>query len=106
VSKRRLRKSINVVLQNPYINENETIRNNLLGLCSIEASDPKNDIPDSKLRDVLERASLQDIDLYDRASTLSGGQVQLLSMAKAMLNSNKASILLLDEPTSHIDPES
>jgi len=36
---------------------------------------------------------------------LSGGQVQLLSIAQAMLNENDASILLLDEPTSHIDAQ-
>ena len=29
-----------------------------------------------------------------------------MSMAKAMLNENKASVLLLDEPTSHIDSQS
>jgi len=36
VSKRKLRKSINVVLQNPYINENESIRNNLLGVSAFD----------------------------------------------------------------------
>lgn len=37
---------------------------------------------------------------------LSGGQVQLLALAQAILNQNDASILLLDEPTSHIDTKS
>lgn len=37
---------------------------------------------------------------------LSGGQVQLLALAQAILNQNDCSILLLDEPTSHIDSKS
>lgn len=48
----------------------------------------------------MEKAGLNDIKLEDKAKILSGGQVQLLSIAQAMLNVNDASILLLDEPTS------
>ena len=51
-------------------------------------------------------SSLENINLSDKASTLSGGQVQLLSIAQAMLNPHNSSILMLDEPTSHLDPES
>ena len=43
---------------------------------------------------------------FYKASRLSGGQVQLLAIAQAMLNQNDASILLLDEPTSHLDGQS
>ena len=48
-------------------------------------------------------ASLDHVNLDDKASILSGGQVQLLSIAQAILNQNNASILLLDEPTSGLD---
>lgn len=51
-------------------------------------------------------SSLDDVNLEDKASRLSGGQVQLLAIAQAMLNHNDASILLLDEPTSHLDGRS
>jgi ABC-type transport system involved in cytochrome bd biosynthesis fused ATPase/permease subunit len=49
---------------------------------------------------------LDSVKLEDRASVLSGGQVQLLALAQAILNQNDCSILLLDEPTSHIDSKS
>ena len=32
LTKKQLRQSMNVVLQNPYFNENDTIKNNLLGI--------------------------------------------------------------------------
>lgn len=63
-------------------------------------------ISDAKLQEVLEMSSLDGINLDDKASRLSGGQVQLLAIAQAMLNQNDASILLLDEPTSHLDGQS
>jgi len=64
ISKRNLRKSINVVLQNPFINENETIRQNLQSNKSEE-----------ELTEVLQRCRLDDIKLDDKASVLSGGQI-------------------------------
>ena len=57
------------------------------------------------MRQTLDQAGLSDINLNDKAKILSGGQIQLLSIAQAMLNPNDASILLLDEPTSQIDAE-
>jgi ABC-type multidrug transport system fused ATPase/permease subunit len=63
-------------------------------------------ISDAKLQEVLKMSSLDDVNLEDKASRLSGGQVQLLAIAQAMLNQNDASILLLDEPTSHLDGRS
>lgn len=101
-SKKHLRKSINVVLQNPYINADATIKDNLLGIDAGTGGSGVN-ISDSKLQEVLKMSSLDDIDLEDKASKLSGGQVQLLAIAQAMLNQNDASMLLLDEPTSHLD---
>lgn len=107
LSKKQLRQSINVVLQNPYFNENDTIRNNLLGIDHelVEAGGALG-VSDVELQKVLEAASLDQVKLDDRASVLSGGQVQLLALAQAMLNQHDASILLLDEPTSHIDGKS
>ena len=32
LTKKQLRQNMNVVLQNPYFNENDTIKNNLLGI--------------------------------------------------------------------------
>ena len=74
-SKKNLRSSINVVLQNPYINENATIKSNLLGIEESVA------YTDEELQQVLVKSSLSDINLDDKASKLSGGQVQLLAIA-------------------------
>ena len=99
---------MNVVLQNPYFNENDTIRNNLLGIDQGDLKKNKDSkIPsDIALKEALVAASLDSIKLDDRASVLSGGQVQLLALAQAILNQNNCNILLLDEPTSHIDSKS
>lgn len=103
LSKKQIRKNLTVVLQNPYINENESVRNNLLGY---DASLVKDRPSDEQLKLVLAKAALENIYLDDKASVLSGGQVQLLSLAQAMLNPGESSIILLDEPTSHIDGKS
>jgi ABC-type multidrug transport system fused ATPase/permease subunit len=66
MSKENLRKSINVVLQNPYINENDTIKRNLLG----SSESTKTDL---ELCDVLRLCCLEGINLEDEASILSGG---------------------------------
>ena len=99
---------MNVVLQNPYFNENDTIKNNLLGIDQgdIKKNKQNNTPSDAELQKALVAASLDSVKLDDRASVLSGGQVQLLALAQAILNQNDCSILLLDEPTSHIDSKS
>ena len=58
---------MNVVLQNPYVNEKQTLRENLLGVSK--------DFSDAQLTEVLARAALNsdEITLDDKASVLSGG---------------------------------
>jgi ATP-binding cassette subfamily B protein len=82
------------------------VKQNLLGLMATKTASSQHQFSDDQLAEVMKKANLQDVSLEDGASTLSGGQVQLLSIAQALLYSDSKSLLLLDEPTSHLDPES
>lgn len=54
-----------------------------------------------KVDEVLERLGLDGI-ANQSGTTLSGGQVQLVALARAMVI--RPEVLLLDEPTAHLDP--
>ena len=57
---------MNVVLQNPYINESESNKSNLVGISGVSYTE-------EELRKVLRLAALEDINLDEKASNLSGG---------------------------------
>jgi ABC-2 type transport system ATP-binding protein len=58
---------------------------------------------ESKIREVLEFVNLQDV-RYKKIIHLSGGMIQKLRLAQALLNDPQ--ILVLDEPLSGLDPSS
>jgi ATP-binding cassette subfamily C protein CydD/ATP-binding cassette subfamily C protein CydCD len=62
---------------------------------------------DDELREALSQAALTDVSpstvLGSGGSGLSGGQAQRVALARALLGAPSAGLVLLDEPTAHLD---
>ena len=94
---RALRRRIALVMQTPVLFEG-TVRENL----RVRPADVPGDFSEDRLCAMLAEVGL-DPDLLGRdAVTLSGGEKQRVTMARALLRDPQA--LLLDEPTSALDP--
>jgi ATP-binding cassette subfamily B protein len=99
-----LRRRFGVVLQDPFLFTGTVEGNIRLGTKSISDADIEKAAEDVNLADFI-RALPQGFkeEVRERGSTLSTGQKQLISFARALAHDPK--ILILDEATSSVDTE-
>jgi ABC-type multidrug transport system fused ATPase/permease subunit len=94
-----------LIPQAPEIFE-DTLRNNLTMGLDRSAEELDNAIHKAVLNDVVEQAENGlDTFLAEGGANLSGGQRQRLSIARGLLAADTSTLLLLDEPTSSLDPK-
>ncbi|MCI0453927.1 MAG: ATP-binding cassette domain-containing protein [Candidatus Dadabacteria bacterium] len=93
-----LRRRIGMVFQIPVIFDG-TVKNNLSVPYSLRTN--SNHVNEEDLINALELSGLRNDFLERRASDLSVGEKQRLTVARALMN--KPDVLLLDEPTSALD---
>jgi ABC-type methionine transport system ATPase subunit len=94
---RELRRRVALVMQTPVLFEG-TVRENL----RVRPAGAPGDFSEPRLRSALAEVGLEPDRLEQDASTLSGGEKQRVTIARALLRDPQ--VLLLDEPTSALDP--
>ena len=96
-----LRRKIGIVFQDFQLLTDRDVRKNLLFVLKATGWKNKTEI-EERIIEVLKKVNLED-KLYKMPSQLSGGEQQRVVIARAMLN--KPDIILADEPTGNLDPE-
>ena len=97
-----LRRKIGVVFQDFQLLTDRNVHDNLAFVLEATGWESKEDI-NIRITEVLDKVNLIDKE-YEMPNRLSGGEQQRVVLARALLNDPH--IILADEPTGNIDPES
>jgi ATP-binding cassette subfamily B protein len=99
-----LRRRFGVVLQDPFLFSGTIAQNIRLGTPTITDMEVENAAEEVNVADFIRTLPAQfDEPVLERGSTLSTGQKQLISFARAL--AHRPGILILDEATSSVDTE-
>jgi cell division transport system ATP-binding protein len=96
-----LRRKLGIVFQDFQLLEDRSVNQNLIFVMKATGWTDKNEIK-NRMNEVLELVGLQDKGA-SMPHELSGGEKQRVAIARALIN--KPEIILADEPTGNLDPE-
>lgn len=97
-----LRRKLGIVFQDFQLMTDRTVKENLLFVMKVTGWNDKRKI-DKRLQEVLAKVGLQ-TKSHIYPHQLSGGEQQRVAIARALVNDPE--IILADEPTGNLDPES
>ena len=104
INLRESRRSISVLGQSPVLFSG-TLRKNLDLMGHFQDADLWRALEHVQLKDLVESLEGQSVDyeLLENGENISVGERQLICLARVLLQQNK--IIILDEPTAHVDPD-